>query len=89
MKRLFDIGKDKWMHFTLSLIATVGLFGVFAYFVGLWACLSIVPVMLLGVAKELWDRKHGTCEANDLVADFYGCFTALCLEALIIGAFTI
>lgn len=68
---------DKVAHFSVS-----GLL-VFAFdkFLPIWAALSIV--LVLGIAKELYDaKKGGKFEIKDILADLLGVATALIIILL-------
>lgn len=89
LKQLTDIGKDKWMHFVFSLIGTILLSALLGFFkLGAWAIgIGGAIVFLGGVGKEIYDRKHGTPEVNDIIADFVGVFVGMCLIVFAVVGF--
>lgn len=85
-----SFGKDKYVHFIVSLLLSLFLFAG-GLFLGLGTC-AIVPAILgtaaFGIGKEFYDKKHtGLFDKSDLVADFLGCFLGIVIIALIVGGF--
>ena len=71
------IPQDKLLHFTFSLV----LMRVFSVFAGdklFYRLLSALAVFLLGVLKELYDKKRGEqVSKGDLIADALGVLVGL------------
>lgn len=81
------IGKDKWMHFTISLLIELFIFAVCkACGLGAWvAAPAFIIAFGAGFIKEKIDaRNGGTFDNYDIVADFLGCFVGLVFIALVI-----
>lgn len=86
-KLLNAIGKDKWMHFTLSLILMQLIYAVLsAVGLGAYAIIpALVVTMAVGVIKEFKDKKEtGLFDHHDIVADFLGCFIAIVIASLLL-----
>lgn len=81
------IGKDKIVHFTVSLVLVFVIY-VVGSLCGLGVAATIPAFFLsmgFGVAKEFYDRKHGGCfDHYDIVSDFIGCFLAIVLISLML-----
>lgn len=81
------IGKDKYIHYIVCLLITL-----FAYAIGTACGLGnwvVAPAIVLalgaGFLKEKYDAKHGgTFDNYDIVADFFGVFTAVVLIAIML-----
>lgn len=71
------IPQDKLLHFTFSLV----LMRVLSVFAGdklFYRLLSALAVILIGVLKELYDKKRGQqISKGDLFADALGVFVGL------------
>lgn len=65
------------LHWETSALMVVG----FSVVCSLW--LSGVLAICAGIAKEIWDKKHGTCDKKDIVADLFGVVIGLLLTYLI------
>lgn len=80
-------GKDKWIHFAACLIIAMIAFAIcYALGMGRMAAVpGIIVPAIVGITKELWDRKHGTAELTDLLADMIGIMVA-CIIMIIIVA---
>lgn len=70
------IPNDKKLHVLVSLILVLALWQV----IGWW---SIPVAILVGVGKEMYDKKTTGFDKNDLIADGAGIFIGLCYELLI------
>lgn len=71
------IPQDKLLHFTFSLVLMRGL-SVFAGDKLFYRLLTALVVFLLGVLKELYDKKRGEqMSKGDLVADALGVLVGL------------
>lgn len=87
IKGLAAIEKDKWMHFAVSMLLTLVLYAICsACGLGSWTVApAFVVTMGIGVIKEKLDAKRGgQFDHNDIAADFFGCFTAIILIALLL-----
>lgn len=87
IKCLAAIGKDKWMHFAISMLLTLMLYAIGSA-CGLGA-VAIAPAffisMLVGFIKEKYDSKHGGIfDHYDIVADFLGCFISVVIASLLL-----
>lgn len=74
-ERLMKVSSDKYLHILCCLLIC-SLVGAIA---GIWmsgietASVGFVIAVLVGVAKELWDKKRGeTFDLKDLTADVIG-----------------
>lgn len=91
MKRIIEdlsrIGKDKWIHFIICCLITQVSFSIF-HACGLGAAWVIVAFLLglgAGVAKEIYDAKHGgTFDRFDLAADFIGAWLGVITLSLML-----
>lgn len=84
---LANIGKDKWMHYTVSMLIMLFIYTICsACGLGSWTVApAFVVSMGIGVIKEKLDAKRGgQFDHNDIAADFFGCFTAIILIALLL-----
>jgi uncharacterized membrane protein YjdF len=92
MKKIIEfitsIEKDKWMHFTICLVATLLMAIIFKMCHLDKASIICIPwgvCFLVGLGKELYDEfsKKGDSDAWDFAADMIGattgCLTVLCL----------
>lgn len=89
MKRITEflahIGKDKYIHFAVCLVASLVLFlaGRLAGLIIIPPIAAILIPLALGVWKELRDsRSGGVFDRGDIAADFLGVFVGACLMAL-------
>ncbi|MBR1434154.1 MAG: hypothetical protein IJ584_03460 [Bacteroidales bacterium] len=87
---LFRFGKDRYIHYSLSLVLTQLLTALMLIIgLGNWS-IFIGPalVLCLGFAKEFYDEKNGEgFEPYDVVWDFLGVFTGIVLMILILAGF--
>lgn len=87
---LFRFGKDRYIHYSLSLVLTQ-LLTALMFIIGLggWSIfIGPVLVLCLGFAKEFYDEKNGEgFEPYDVVWDFLGVFTGIVLMILILAGF--
>lgn len=60
------IGIDKLLHFETCALITVAVAAVLPWWAG------VITAALAGIAKELWDIKHGDPSWADLLADALG-----------------
>jgi hypothetical protein len=71
------IPQDKLLHFTFSLVL-MRVLGVFASDKLFYRLLTALVVILIGVLKELYDKKRGQqMSKGDLVADALGVLVGL------------
>lgn len=71
------IPQDKLLHFTFSLVLMRGL-SVFAGDKITYRLLTALAVILIGVLKELYDKKRGQqISKGDLIADALGVLVGL------------
>ena len=74
---LEDLGKDKWMHFTVCLVASLlaGIAAKLLYHLPAAeiACVSWVVGYIVGFGKEVYDEiKYKGSDPYDWAADFLG-----------------
>lgn len=68
--------RDGLLHLeTCALIAV--LFGLFLPW---WS--SVIPAVIAGVGKELWDKKHGVCDKRDVICDMIGAVLGMVIVLL-------
>lgn len=75
------------MHYTVSMLIMLFIYAICsACGLGSWTVApAFVVSMGIGVIKEKLDAKRGgQFDHNDIAADFFGCFTAIILIALLL-----
>ena len=84
---LYRVGTDKYIHYIACLLITLFVFAIgTACGLGNWVVApAIVLALGAGFFKEKYDAKHGGIFDNyDIVADFFGMFTAVVLIAIML-----
>lgn len=91
MKRIIEdlgrIGKDKWIHFIACLLITQISFVVFhaCRLSLIFAFVAFLIGLGAGVAKEIYDNKHGGCfDPYDVAADFAGAWLGIVIISLML-----
>ena len=86
---LLRIPSDKWAHFTVSLILSLLLVALCAFFGLGTLSFAIGPAVTFigGWAKELWDKKNGVYDKIDIVYNFLGVFASFMVGALLLISF--
>ena len=87
MNILASIGKDKWIHFTISLLIELFIFAVCRICgFGVWSVIPAFVIALgIGFIKEKIDAKTSGFNPYDIVADFLGCFLGVILISLMVA----
>lgn len=88
IKFILAAGKDKWMHFCVCLILTLGIFAIgYALNLGKMALVpAVVVTALIGVCKEIYDKKKtGLFEQGDILADMFGIMVGSIIALIIVA----
>lgn len=84
---LLNIKSDKYVHYIACLLITLFVYAIgTACGLGTWV---VIPAAVLavgaGFCKEKYDQKHGGIfDHYDIMADFFGMFTAVVLIAIML-----
>ena len=76
IQKLTNIGKDKWMHVSVSACLAATIKTILRPIIGEGEAMFVAFAVtcLVGIGKELYDKDtgKGNCEWQDVVADIIG-----------------
>lgn len=75
--KLFNwIRRDGLLHIETSALIVI----VLSLFCATW--IAVISSLLCGIAKEVWDIKHGVTSWHDIICDIVGILAAVALIAI-------